>query len=122
MALNAFVAGLPPLGRLTFAAAWPAAGVPEGTLELDAAPILRAAARAQVLLDLPERPPPDRDVTGWAAYRPTLSRQLRARHSPSGTRGRSSTERCSASRSASSPSLSTAGPWPDRTARVPARA
>lgn len=69
MAIRGYVHSLPPLGPLTFAAAWPAAEVPEGTLELDAAPLLEAAARAQVVFDLPERPPDDPDASGWERYR-----------------------------------------------------
>lgn len=43
---NFWVWGLPPAGPVTFACVWPAQGLPESVAELDAAPILEAAAQA----------------------------------------------------------------------------
>lgn len=66
-----FLMPLPPPGSLTFAATWPAAGVPEGTVEVDAAPILEAAERAVTVFDLPERPrPAPGGEGGWSSYAP----------------------------------------------------
>jgi hypothetical protein len=57
---------LPPAGALTFAFAWPAQGLAESVVEVDAAPLRVAAARA-VELWPDERPEPP-DDPGWPAY------------------------------------------------------
>jgi hypothetical protein len=65
---------LPPDGALTFAFAWPEEGVEETTVEVDAGPILSAAAAAVELWpdDRPLRPPPPEGGRGcgWEAYGP----------------------------------------------------
>jgi hypothetical protein len=60
---------LPPPGPLTVAVAWPAAGIDEATVELDAAPIVEAAGRATELWpdERPERPDGGPSVV-WGGY------------------------------------------------------
>jgi len=48
---------LPPPGPLTLAFAWPDEGVDEATVEIDAAPLVAAGARARELWP-DDRPPP----------------------------------------------------------------
>lgn len=57
---------LPPPGTLALVCEWRAVGVPLTRIEIDATPIVEAAARATVLWDLPA-PDPERP-TGWTAY------------------------------------------------------
>jgi hypothetical protein len=63
---------LPPLGRLTFAFAWAEQGVQEATVDIDAAPLAEAAARARALWpdDRPSAPEPPPAGGGWTAYGP----------------------------------------------------
>jgi hypothetical protein len=58
---------LPPPGPLTFALSWPAQGVDETIVEIDAGPIRAAAARA-VELWPDDRPLPPEGSGGWARY------------------------------------------------------
>jgi hypothetical protein len=60
---------LPPEGPVTLALSWPAAGMPETTVEVDSAPIRAAAQRATELWP-DERPLPPRapEGLGWDAY------------------------------------------------------
>jgi hypothetical protein len=63
---------LPPLGRLTFAFAWAQQGVQETTVDVDAAPLTEAAARARALWpdDRPSTPEPPSAGGSWTAYAP----------------------------------------------------
>jgi hypothetical protein len=57
---------LPPPGPLAFVCEWRAAGIALTRVEIDAAPIIAAAARATTLWELPA-PDPARPV-GWTSY------------------------------------------------------
>ncbi len=57
---------LPPAGPLAFVCEWLAQGIPLTRIEIDGSPIVAAAARAEVLWDLPE----SSGSGGWAAYAP----------------------------------------------------
>jgi hypothetical protein len=62
---------LPPAGPMTFACEWSAAGITRTHHEIDAALVIEAAARAEVVFSdehLPEMPPPPED--GGTAYIP----------------------------------------------------
>lgn len=63
---------LPPPGPLTFAFAWPEQGIDETTVDIDAAPLRAAAARARELWadDRPGFPDPRSSGGGWTAYAP----------------------------------------------------
>jgi hypothetical protein len=63
---------LPPPGPLTFAFAWAEQGVDETTVDIDAAPLLAAAARARELWadDRPGFPGPQSAGGGWTSYAP----------------------------------------------------
>jgi hypothetical protein len=63
---------LPPPGRLTFAFAWAEQGVQETTVDIDAAPLTEAAARARALWpdDRPSTPEPPSAGGSWTAYAP----------------------------------------------------
>ncbi len=59
---------LPEPGTITLACEWPAAGIPVTRREVDAAPILAAAQRAQVIFEFPD-PPDDDDHREFAIIR-----------------------------------------------------
>jgi hypothetical protein len=61
---------LPPAGPLTLAFVWPAEGIDEHVVAIDAEPIRAAAARAVELWpdDRPPRPGGGASATAWSAY------------------------------------------------------
>jgi hypothetical protein len=71
-----YLTPVPPPGRLSIIVAWPAAGIGEHRVELDAEPFRSAAERAQVLWpeqptstwNPPSSPRPDLAPGGWFAH------------------------------------------------------
>jgi hypothetical protein len=70
------VAPLPPQGPVNVVLAWPGFGIQESRTALDAAAIIEAATRSQLLwppqsvFEPPQPPPPPRPSSGWFAEPP----------------------------------------------------
>ena len=54
--VDVWIWGLPPPGPLAFVCEWPARGIPESRVEIDAGLVLEAAGRAVPIW--PDQPPP----------------------------------------------------------------